>query len=209
MRYIKPILFLLCLIGIAAASSRNNAVKPVNDRFREIKAEYSSAAMVSFDILITIESKIFDEIDSASGKISIANDGRYFARLNNDIYLFDGKCIWEFSEENNQATKRCLKKDEEIENQLAFIKNLDDYYETSVIEKNSIYRLTKNIENNESLPDSMKIYLSESNISKIEYLDLNNDLNKIRILTEITSDSVYREIFEMNLPDSAEVITLP
>jgi outer membrane lipoprotein-sorting protein len=208
-RYIKPALIILCLLGIAAASPRKIVVKPAIDRFQEIKTEYSLAAMVSFDILITVESKIFDEIDSAFGEISIARDGRYFARLNNDIYLFDGKCTWEFSDENNQATKRCLKEGEEIENRLAFIKNLDDYYETMVIEKNSIYKLIKNIENVESLPDSMKINLSEANLSKIEYIDLNDDLNKIWILRDNTTDSLDRDIFEINLPDSVEVITLP
>ncbi len=217
MQLIKPILILSCLVGIVAASSekptidssRKNAVKPMIDRFQEIKVEYSSAAMISFGIIITVESQIFDDIDSADGGISIARDGRYYARLNDDIYLFDGKCIWEFSDENNQATKRCLKEGEEIENRLAFIKNLDDYYETSVIEKNSIYRLIKNIENKESLPDSLMIYLEESRLSLIEYPDLNNDLNKIRILKETVSDSILHVTFEMNLPDSVEVIILP
>ncbi len=179
------------------------------DRFQEIKAELDSAAMVSFDILITVKSEIFDEIDSTAGKISISRDGRYIARLNDDVYLFDGECVWEFSSENNQATKRCLGEGEEVENRLAFIKNLDDYYKTSVIKENSIYRLIKKDEDDGSLPDSMLICLKESDLARIEYLDLNNDLNKVQILKETISDSLPQGVFNMNLPDSVEVITLP
>lgn len=216
-RHIISQLFILYILGMAAASSEKSPEHPSGqdnrlqkgDRFQEIKAELDSAAMVSFDVLTIVESEIFDEIDSTAGKISIARDGRYVARLNDDIYLFDGECVWEFSSENNQATKRCLGEGEEVENRLGFIKKLDDYYKTSVIKENSIYRLIKKGEDDGSLPDSMLIYLKESKLARIEYLDLNNDLNKVWILKETISDSLPEEVFEINLPDSAEVITLP
>jgi outer membrane lipoprotein-sorting protein len=189
--------------------SPKDSINYINDKFEKIKHEYSSAGMVSFDIEMIVESKIFDDIDSTAGEISIARDGRYYAQLNDDIFLFDGKCIWEYSTENNQATKQCLKSHEHFDSQLTFIKNLDEYYKTSVIEKDAVYRLMKIDNADESLPDTLMVYLKKTGLLKIEYLDLNDDLNKIYILQETVSDSLTNEPFKINLPDSVEIITLP
>jgi len=210
-------MFLLLLMGAMPVSSQKSAIVSsqkdsknlTDDKFKEIKDRYSFAGIVSFNIVIIVESKIFDDIDSTTGEISIAQDGRYCARLGDDIFLFDGKCIWEYSAENNQATKQCLKKNEHFDNQLTFIKNLDEYYRTSIVEKDAVYRLAKLDDADESLPETLMVYLEKTGLSKIEYLDLNNDVNKIYILQEAISDSLTDEPFEINLPDSVEIITLP
>jgi outer membrane lipoprotein-sorting protein len=215
-QYLITLLMLACLLvtTVMATDIRVNATAdvktiPDSDKFNELKKELSSAAMVRFDILITVESSVFDEIDSTYGDISVANDGRYFARLNGDEYLYDGKCIYEYSAENNQVTKRCPSEGEVVENRLGFIKNLDKYYKTTVVEQDSIYTLAKIAENEESLPDSMTIYLKGGNLARLEYYDLNDDLNKVDILSEAIFDSLKINIFELNLPDSVEVIILP
>jgi len=195
-------------VAVGNSTESNNRISS-DDTFNKIKTELGSAVMVTFDILITIESDIFDEIDSAYSEIYIANDSRYFARLNDDIYLYDGDCIWEYSAANNQATKRCPDEEEIVENRLAFIKNLDKYYTTTAIEKDSIYNLLKKTTDDESLPDNMRIYLKNAHLSCIQYYDLNNDLNQVDILSETISDSLDVDIFKINLPDSVEVITLP
>jgi outer membrane lipoprotein-sorting protein len=179
------------------------------DDFEKIKKQYDSAAMVILEVDIMVESKIFNETDSSRGYIAVTEDGRYITEINNDVYLFDGNCKWEYSAENNQVTKRCPEDDETVDNRLAFIKNLDEYYKTDTIYVDSVYRLTKTGEDDESLPDTLLIYLRESRLSTIEYLDLNDDMNRVIISKQIVSDSVDADRFRINLPDSVEIITLP
>ncbi len=106
-------------------------------------------------------------------------------------------------------TKQCPENDETVDNRLAFIKNLDEYYKTDTIYVDSVYRLTKTGEDDESLPDTLVIYLRESRLFAIEYLDLNDDMNRVIISKQIVSDSVDADRFRINLPDSVEIITLP
>jgi outer membrane lipoprotein-sorting protein len=198
--------FLLAAILAAALSA---ADEPTSDKFELLKQEYASAKMVDLGVDIIITSDVFDDVDTSMGRISITDDGRYSAKIEDDIYLFDGQCIWEYSAENNQATKKCLKKDEKFESWLIFIKNLDRYYATSVIKPDEIYRLTGLGDTENDLPDSLTIFMSTYGLQAIEYYDLNGDLNRIRIVYGATMDVVVDELFEINLPDSVEIISLP
>jgi outer membrane lipoprotein-sorting protein len=179
------------------------------DNFEKIKKQYKDAALVELDILIIIESKIFGDVDSADGNIILAADGRYLAEINNEIFLFDGKCLWDYSIENGQATRNCLEENETFESELSFIKNLDRYYITKMQKPDSIYRMISASDENESLPDSMTVHIRKSALYMIEYLDLNNDLNQVLINSVGFSDSVNNDIFKLALPDSVEIITLP
>lgn len=179
------------------------------DDFDALKKEYASARMISLNVKIVVESKIFGDADTTVGEIAIANDGRYFAGLSDDIYLFDGKCTWEYSAENRQATRRCLKKGEYFENRLFFIKDLDRYYKTSTGTLDSVYQLIRIVKEDDALPDTLTVYLSESHLSSVEYFDLNRDLNSIYILGDSILDSVDAGVFELSLPDSVEIIDLP
>ena len=57
----------------------------------------------------------------------------------------------------------------------------------------------------------MVIILKENldQISKIEYYDLNDDLNCIYINKEYYEDKIKENLFDINLPDSVEIISLP
>ncbi len=193
---------LFCLIGSTAYSA---------DQFTMIKNRISSALVVRFGVLITIESNIFDEIDSLAGQIVLAKDGRYRAELGSDIYLNDGKINWEYSAENNQATKRELLDGEIADNRLAFFKDLDSFYKSTIVKKDLIYKLIKLDNSDEALPDSMTVHLKNKipQISKIEYFDLNEDLNSVYITEEFYEDKIEENLFNLNLPDSVEVISLP
>jgi outer membrane lipoprotein-sorting protein len=199
---ISPLLafFIFSLAAIAA-----------DDKFESIKKDFTSAKLIRFEVAMATVSKVFDDVDSARGEILIADDGRYNARLNDDIYLFDGRCIWEISGVNRQATKQCLKEGEKFENRLFFIKELDKYFSTSVIKKDRQYQLLRNAGSDNALPDSLTVYLNKSgsNITRLEYYDLNGDLNRVYILDREFSDTVSENDFRINLPDSIEVITLP
>ncbi len=196
------ILGLFCLIGLTAYSA---------DKFTLIKNKIDSAKVASFGVLITIESRIFDEIDSLAGQIILAKDGRYRAELGGDIYLNDGKTNWEYSAENNQATKRELLEGELSNNRLSFFKDLDSYYKSSIVKQDLVYKLIKLDNSDKALPDSMTVYLNNKThqISKIEYYDLNEDLNSVYITEEYYEDVIKDNLFDLNLPDSVEIISLP
>lgn len=196
------ILGLFCLIGTTVFAA---------DRFKLIKNKINASVIFRFDVLITIESKIFDDIDSLSGQIILAEDGRYRAELGGDIYLNDGKTNWEYSDENSQATKRELGEGEKPDNRLSFFRDLDSFYKTSIIKQDLIYKLIKIDSTAEALPDSMTIFLDKDRpqISKIEYFDLNDDLNCIYLTEEFYEDDINENQFKLNLPDSVEIISIP
>ena len=79
------------------------------------------------------------------------------------------------------------------------------------MEQDYLYKLIKADSSDEALPDSMNIYLEKDrpNILKIEYYDLNNDRNCIYILKEYYEDKIKENLFDINLPDSVEIILLP
>lgn len=179
------------------------------DNLSKIKKEYAAAEVIKLEMNIIVISSVFEDADTVMAEIVISGDGRYLAKINDDIYLFDGTCNWEYSFENAQVTKRCLKKGEIVENELFFIKDLDRFYSTTVIEKDKTYKLIR-VENSKgTLPDSLTLSLDSMNISIIEYYDLNDDLNRINIISDTIFDKIDDSLFHFSLPDSVEVITLP
>lgn len=181
------------------------------DKFEIIKSRLDSAAIVRLDLIITIESKIFEEIDTALGRIYFSENGQYYAKINDDIYLFDGTYNWEFSSENNQATKQKLGLTEQPDNRLSFFKDIDKYYKSTAMEPDRKYKLVKLNETNDALLDSLTIFLNKkgSAISRLEYLDMNGDLNKVYITEEEFLNQPDSNLFKIDLPDSVEIISLP
>jgi hypothetical protein len=179
------------------------------DSFDSLKKAYSSARLLNLEAEIIVTSEIFNDIDTVRANLSIANDGRYIAIMDEDMYLYDGTCLWDYSSENNQATKDCIKDGESFENDLVFLKDFDRYYKSSVMIEDSLYYLKKIVKSNNSLPDSLVIYLSGSGISAVQYNDLNDDLNQIFITRTIIADTLIPDLFKIRLPDSAEIIVLP
>jgi outer membrane lipoprotein-sorting protein len=183
--------------------------KTSSDKFEDLKKQYSSARMIDLGVDIIVVSEVFGDVDTSQGRILITDDGRYSAAIEDDIYLFDGECIWEYSAENNQATKRCLKDDEAFESRLIFVKNLDRFYATSAIKADSAYHLTRLDDSDDSLPDSLTVFLGRYGLLSVEYHDLNGDLNRVRVVYEAVMDVISEELFEIKLPDSVEIISLP
>jgi len=181
------------------------------DKFDMIKSKLDSAKIVQLDLIITVNSKVFNEIDTSYGKIYFSDDGCYIADINDDIYLYDGIYNWEYSAENNQATKQKLGQNEQTDNRLSFFKNINRYYKSAILQPDKKYRLIKLNGAGEALPDSLIIFLNKtgSAISRLEYFDLNGDLNKIIITDEKYSDQPDSDLFKINLPDSVEIIDLP
>jgi len=179
------------------------------DSFEHLKRHYSESEMVKIEFDLLIESKVFKETDSLAGIISIARDGRYCARINGDIFWFDGQFVWEYSAENNQASKKSVDDNQQPVTELVFLKNLDEFYRTTTLIHDSLYRLNRSSEDENSLPDSILVRLQDSVLFSLEYYDLNGDLNQAIIKEENFLDSVNEAIFDVELPDSTEIITLP
>lgn len=174
-----------------------------------VMTNYAEARMINFDVRILIVSEIFESTDTTFGNITIADDGRYAAHIGNDAYIFDGQCIWEYSADNNQATKNCLKKGELFKNELFFIKNLRKYYRVASEENDSLFMLVKTDPDASQLPDSMIVVFNNGRISDLEYQDLNQDLNQVHIMHDSLFDEIDLSVFKADFPDSTEIITLP
>jgi outer membrane lipoprotein-sorting protein len=203
-KIIKTMIYSGCLLlAINIAAGR--------DLFSNIKDEITSAKMIRLQAQIIIKSKIFESIDTTSGIISIGDDGRYCAKLDSDIYLFDGRCIWEVSYENKQATKQCLKDGERFQNRLFFLKDIDGYYNSKMIIKDSTYILTLKDKKGSGLPDTLTVLTGgvHNKISMLKYFDLNGDMNEVNFNKLDCYDIVDSAIFEIQLPDSIEVISIP
>jgi outer membrane lipoprotein-sorting protein len=179
------------------------------DSFDDLIEKYKKASLIELDVIVVVESSIFDDVDSVAGRILVCADGRYRMELGEDSYIFDGRCIWEYSAENRQATKKCLKDGEIFENRLSFIKNLNKFYDAEIVVPDSIYRLLSVDSTESSLPEEMSLYVSRADLKLIDYFDLNQDLNRIYINRTILTDSIKAGLFEFNPPDSVEIISLP
>ncbi|GEM_PF-1205296 len=177
----------------------------------KIKREWSAAKLISFDVTIAVESEVFNSVDSAPGNVVIAEDGRYRASIGDDLFLFDGQCIWEVSFANLQATCQCLKEGERFENRLVFLKDIDSYYRTASSVKGDGYLLVKNKGTGEALPDSINLYLDRKagRISLLEYYDLNSEKNRVFLHDVKLQSEIGDEVFKYLPSDSIEVITLP
>ncbi|MBN2227833.1 MAG: hypothetical protein JW763_10775 [candidate division Zixibacteria bacterium] len=184
-------------------------VATATDAYTALKTRFAAAAQITLDVLITVDSDMFGTVDSADGVIYIAADGRYYARIIDDVYLFDGKCIWEYSAENNQVTKDCLDDDEYFKSKLSFIKNLDRHYEASTLRPDSLYILRRLNDEDSSLPDSLNLSLADKNLSRISYYDLNNDLNTVMIQSQQCDSVVTDSLYHITIPDSTEIIVVP
>ncbi len=200
----------LLLVGLAFIAGQ--AILAGEDNLARIKRDLAQAALVSMEVEIEIHSDIFEEIQNSRGEIRVAADGRYRADINDDIYLFDGKNVWEYSKDNNQATKREIKEGEVLTNRLDFIRNLDDYFRTEPITPDRHYRLIKAVPQSESfLPDSMEIYLDNTGkkISRMAFRDINGDLNIIKISRQKALTYSDPSRLRADFPKGTEIITLP
>jgi len=206
MRFVLT-LFIMTIISLAAAGQETI------DRscFGFVKAGYKDAGQINMDIGLVVESKVFDDVDSIGAQVTVVADGRYRADIGDDIYMFDGRDIWEYSAENNQATVRSLKDGEQYDNRLIFLTDFDKCFETREILPDSIYALYRRPDTDRALPDSMVAYINcpEATIFRLEYHDTNGDLNRIHFLSVTLTDTISSGLFDIGLPDSVEIITLP
>jgi len=202
MRPHKPILTAILLLAVSVLAGAN--------LFDKIKKELSEAECVHFTFLNIIESDIFDSVDSTNGEAWLAGDGRYLIKLDSDEYMFDGSDLYSYSRAQNQVTVEALDTADAQTGQISFIRRLDEWFKTDIIEPDLRFRLTLREGVEGDLPDTMYIEIdkNKSRIKSIEYLDLNEENNRIIIDSQNTSDSCPEQLFAPNYPDSVELIRL-
>ena len=130
--------------------------------------------------------------------------------IGSDQYLYDSKHLYTYSKINNQVIVETPNDSGVIVGEISFITNIDKWYSTQVVDKNSKYRL---LLKNSSLagmdmPDSMTVYVTESSRSfdSLAFFDINEDRNVIQFLCQILVSVCTEELFEPSFPDSVDIV---
>jgi len=189
---------LVCMPGIAGDES-----------FEKTKKKLASAGCVSVEFLAVIESEIFESVDSADGRAEIASDGRYRIRLGEDMYLATGEQLYTYSAANNQVTVEALRPGA-VNTEITLLQSLDESYKTAILRPDSVYALTRDSTAESGLPDSLMVYLTAGGgqIDRMEYLDINGELNRLILKTLSTAEQCDSAAFVPSFPDSVEIIEL-
>ena len=191
----------LCLLVEASSSAP--------DRLDILKRQFARADCVSFRFLSIVESGIFDRSDTIEAEATIAADGQYVINLGRDQYLYDLEYLYSFSSDNNQVTVEKAN-DMEVPEELSFVKRLDDFYRSFVLKPDLRYRLLRLSTEESNIPDSLLLFLRPDSLmlDRIEYYDINEELNLIIFLEQTVNESCPDTPFVPNYPDSVEVIRL-
>ena len=200
------------LISIALGLFTVAAVSQVHadDAFSRIKTRLAEADCVRFEFLSILESDVFDTFDTAKGDVVIAADGRYCLNLNGDQYIFDGRLLHSFSRENNQVTIEAAASGEAQEESVSFVKRIDEFYNSIMLVPDERYRLVRLSERHKELPDTIVAFVNPLSVSlaRLEYYDVNRDLNRIIFIAEETLPACPDSAFVPAYSDSVEIIKL-
>ncbi len=205
-------LAVLCLTVALVSLTASAGDKPSKPSlFEQLAGQYNTTPQTTVDFRHIVVSEFFGTADTVAGSIVFASDGRYTTRLGGDEYLFDGKCLWEYSKLYGQATRNCLKPGQRLDDSFLFFKHFNEYYDINTVRPDSIYRLTIHKDYRGKAPDSMVVTLNPSakHIISMEYYDINEELNRILLGAETTSDSINSALFTPTFPDSTEIIEIP
>lgn len=179
-----------------------------SDSFDNIKADLARPGCQKIQFLNIIESDVFETVDSTYGEFLISSDNRYKLSIADDIFLADSVYTYNYSAENQQVIieKRAFGDFDEI----SFITRLDELYQTQTITVDLKYYLKKRPEVTGETPDSMTVLIDAEKMSlkQIEYLDVNEDLNRVIILKQEYLEKCDPKAFEPDFPDDVERIKL-
>ncbi len=181
------------------------------DIFDKIKASLAEADCCHLEFVSVIESDVFDQVDSIYGVALIASDGRYDLLLGEDRYSFDLHRTYSFSSENNQVVIEKPVQGSHPDEQVTFVTSLDRYYTTEVLKPDSLYRLVIRPNIEAEIPDSLVVSIDADAemIDRIEYYDINEELNRFTILKQTIGIKCDEQRFTPVFPDSVEKLRLP
>jgi len=179
--------------------------------FDKLVGRYNQTPQTRIEFRHIVRSDFFETADTVDGTIVFADDGRYLTRIGGDEYLFDGRCLWEYSKLYAQATRNCLKPGQRLDDSFLFFRHFGEYYDIKPVAPDSIYHLLIHKKYTGKAPDSMTVILSptDERIVSMEYYDINDELNRILIGKQTTSDTINASLFQPDFPDSTEIIETP
>ncbi len=194
----------LCVVVLTALGAQ------AGDRFETAKEALAAGSCTRIEFLSIIESDIFDQVDTARGSADIARDGRYRIVVGDDEYLSTGDSLYSYSARHRQVTVEALTGGIDRSTEISFVIRLDDFFKTVIIHPDSVYRLIRTSVDVVGLPDSLVLFMrtDTSAIDRIEYLDVNGELNRIVFLSIVPSPECTPGRFEPDFPDSVDVIRL-
>ncbi len=181
-----------------------------NDRFDLLIERLNSAKCLSMRFVSVIKSDIFDDIDSTSGELYVASDGRFFLDAGSDQFLFDGSNIYTYSESANQVIIETPVDSESTSREFSFLLMLDRLYSIEPITPNREYQLRIKTHTSETYPDSMVVHIDDSDqiLKRLEYYDINDELNTIIVNWMKLSTACRSSQFIPSFPDSVERVKL-
>lgn len=206
-------LVLFLFLGLTAVwgAGAESGISADTSLFQRLATEYNRVPQMTVDFRHIVISDFFGTADTVAGSISFASDGRYVTRLGVDEYLFDGKCLWEYSQMYAQASRNCLKPGQRLDDSFLFLRHFNDYYRVRALRPDSVYRLTIEKEFQGKAPDSLMVTLNpaQKRIVFMEYYDINEELNRILLGEETRADTIDSALFVPSFPDSTEIIEIP
>ena len=200
----QPIIAILALLALSVSSAA------AGDSLDAIKRTLSGAEATRFDFLSIVESDIFERTDTTAGTLYICKTGRYDIQIGGDRYLYNLEFLYSYSQGANQVTVEKLDPVQAGAEDLSFLTRLDQYFTTETVEPDHEYRLVKKDSRYRNLPDSMRVTIdpSEKHLSVVEYLDANEELNRLVITGQQSFLDCDSTRFLPNFPDSVETINL-
>ncbi len=178
--------------------------------FDQVKAKLARPGCHYFEFFSIIESDVFDEIDTAMGTAYIASDGRYSITVDDDSYVYDLENTYTYSESTGQVIVEHIESAEPAGEEIAFILRLDETYSTHSTAEKDLYHLTRIKNGASAYPDSLYVRVDTvaTELKQMEYLDINEELNRIVFLNYMFQENCDSTRFELIYPDSADVIKL-
>ena len=179
--------------------------------FDVIKADLRSAVMTEVMFTNIVISDFFDTADTLVGSVVFDRDGRYATTLGSDKFIFTGECLWQYSAEYKQASRNCLKPGQRVDESFLFFPRFDELYQSVERVRDAEYILRLRPGKRGAGPDSMTVYLDQAkqNIARIEFLDINDEINRVEIESLRRFEAVQDARFIPDFPDSTEIIETP
>ena len=171
----------------------------------------ADAVCIRYEFLSIIESDVFGTIDTTIGSADLAADGRFDIWLGSDRYLYDLEKFYSYSISNNQVVIEPAEAGASVADEIRFLTQLEDRYNSQPDQKKGQYCLRQKEDDLQGdLPDSLHITinLEELIIEKVEYFDLNDDLNRLIIQKQAYFDNCDVANFLPDFPDSVERVKL-
>jgi outer membrane lipoprotein-sorting protein len=185
-----------------------SSVAVFGSSFERTKRKLASSNCIYYQFVTTVESKVFDVVDTAYCTAYIAKDGRFRVEVGPDYFIFNGDSLYSYSFENNQVVIEQPDPDDPVSSEISFVMKLEEWYDSSELKEKNTYKLVKRKGIEGEIPDSMIMSIDKesTDIKTIQYFDQNGDLNNIIITNQVIDTACNSDRFIPDYPDSVEKI---